>query len=193
MALMTLAVGFTKVSETVFENRFMHAAELGRMGAQIAVSGSAAVVAGVEQLSGAPIMASDLRAGAALLIAALAAGGRTDDLPRVSHRPRLRGRRAQARARRRARRAREMTFAEALAALEARSEARIELGLGRVRARPVSPWAIRTERVPALHVAGTERKGSTCAMLGRHASRVRDARPACTFPLISSTCASEFP
>ena len=84
MALMTLATGFTKVSETVFENRFMHAAELGRMGAQIAVSGSAAVVAGVEQLSGAPIMASDLRAGAALLIAALAAKGRTV-ISRVYH------------------------------------------------------------------------------------------------------------
>ncbi|MBI3566143.1 MAG: UDP-N-acetylglucosamine 1-carboxyvinyltransferase, partial [Elusimicrobia bacterium] len=77
MALMTLATGFTKISESVFENRFMHAAELGRMGAQIAVSGSEAVVAGVERLSGAPIMASDLRAGAALLIAALAAQGRT--------------------------------------------------------------------------------------------------------------------
>ncbi|HXT02414.1 MAG TPA: UDP-N-acetylglucosamine 1-carboxyvinyltransferase [Elusimicrobiota bacterium] len=84
MALMTLAAGFTKVSETVFENRFMHAAELGRMGAQIAVSGSAAVVAGVEQLSAAPIMASDLRAGAALLIAALAAKGRTV-ISRVYH------------------------------------------------------------------------------------------------------------
>lgn len=84
MALMTLATGFTKVRETVFENRFMHAAELGRMGAQIAVSGSAAVVAGVESLSGAPIMASDLRAGAALLIAALAAKGRTV-ISRVYH------------------------------------------------------------------------------------------------------------
>ncbi len=84
MALMTLATGFTKVSETVFENRFMHAAELGRMGAQIAVSGSVAVVAGVEHLSGAPIMASDLRAGAALVIAALAAKGRTV-ISRVYH------------------------------------------------------------------------------------------------------------
>ncbi len=84
MALMTLATGFTKVRETVFENRFMHAAELARMGAQIAVSGSAAVVAGVEQLSGAPSMASDLRAGAALLIAALAAKGRTT-IQRVYH------------------------------------------------------------------------------------------------------------
>jgi UDP-N-acetylglucosamine 1-carboxyvinyltransferase len=84
MALMTLATGFTKVQEAVFENRFMHAAELGRMGAQIAVSGSEAVVAGVEQLSAAPIMASDLRAGAALLIAALAAKGRTV-ISRVYH------------------------------------------------------------------------------------------------------------
>jgi UDP-N-acetylglucosamine 1-carboxyvinyltransferase len=84
MALMTLATGFTKVRESVFENRFMHAAELGRMGAQIAVSGSAAVVAGVESLSAAPIMASDLRAGAALLIAALAAKGRTV-ISRVYH------------------------------------------------------------------------------------------------------------
>ncbi len=84
MALMTLATGFTKVGETVFENRFMHAAELGRMGARIAVSGSEAVVAGVERLSGAPIMASDLRAGAALLIAALAAKGRTT-IQRVYH------------------------------------------------------------------------------------------------------------
>ncbi len=83
-ALMTLAPGFSKVREAVFENRFMHAAELGRMGAQIAVSGGAAVVAGVEQLSGAPIMASDLRAGAALLIAGLAAKGRTV-LQRVYH------------------------------------------------------------------------------------------------------------
>ncbi|MDE2490027.1 MAG: UDP-N-acetylglucosamine 1-carboxyvinyltransferase [Elusimicrobia bacterium] len=83
-ALMTLATGFAKVRETVFENRFMHAAELARMGAQIAASGATAVVAGVERLSGAPIMASDLRAGAALLIAALAAKGRTV-ISRVYH------------------------------------------------------------------------------------------------------------
>ncbi len=84
MSLMALATGQTKVRETVFENRFMHAAELARMGAQITVSGSEAVVVGVEQLSGAPIMASDLRAGAALLIAALAAKGRTT-IQRVYH------------------------------------------------------------------------------------------------------------
>ena len=84
MALMALSGGFAKVTETVFENRFMHAAELARMGAQIAVSGRSAVVAGQERLSGAPIMASDLRAGAALLVAALAARGRTT-LQRVYH------------------------------------------------------------------------------------------------------------
>lgn len=84
MALMTLAPGFTKIKEAVFENRFMHAGELARMGAQVAVSGAEAMVAGVEQLSAAPVMASDLRAGAALLIAALAAKGRTN-LQRVYH------------------------------------------------------------------------------------------------------------
>ena len=84
MALMTLCTGFAKVTETVFENRFLHAAELGRMGAQIAVSGRTAVVAGQERLSGAPIMASDIRAGAALLVAGVAAKGRTT-IQRVYH------------------------------------------------------------------------------------------------------------
>ena len=84
MALMTLCTGFAKVTETVFENRFLHAAELGRMGAQIAVSGRCAVVAGQERLSGAPIMASDIRAGAALLVAGLAAKGKTT-IARVYH------------------------------------------------------------------------------------------------------------
>jgi UDP-N-acetylglucosamine 1-carboxyvinyltransferase len=84
MALMTLCTGFAKVTETVFENRFLHAAELGRMGAQIAVSGRTAVVAGQERLSGAPIMASDIRAGAALLVAGLAAMGKTT-IARVYH------------------------------------------------------------------------------------------------------------
>ena len=84
MSLMTICTGFAKVTETVFENRFLHAAELGRMGAQIAVSGRTAVVAGQERLSGAPIMASDIRAGAALLVAGLAAKGRTA-IARVYH------------------------------------------------------------------------------------------------------------
>lgn len=84
MALMTVAGGASIVTETVFENRFMHAAELARMGASIGVSGGQAAIAGVETLTGAPVMASDLRAGAALLIAGLAAKGRTT-LQRVYH------------------------------------------------------------------------------------------------------------
>jgi UDP-N-acetylglucosamine 1-carboxyvinyltransferase len=84
MAWMCLAKGRSRVVETVFENRFLHAAELRRMGARIAVSGSTATVEGVERLSGAPIMASDIRAGAALLVAALAAKGKTT-ISRVYH------------------------------------------------------------------------------------------------------------
>ncbi len=77
MSLMCLARGASRVRETVFENRFLHAAELARMGAQIRARGNEARVAGVERLSGAWVMASDIRAGAALVVAALAAGGRT--------------------------------------------------------------------------------------------------------------------
>ncbi len=77
MTLMCLAKGRSRISEKVFENRFLHAAELARMGARITVSGSDAVVEGVGRLAGAPVMASDIRAGAALLIAALAAEGRS--------------------------------------------------------------------------------------------------------------------
>ena len=84
MAMMTLCTGFAKVTETVFENRFLHVAELGRMGAQIAVSGRVAVIAGQDHLSGAPIMASDIRAGASLLVAGVAARGKTT-VQRVYH------------------------------------------------------------------------------------------------------------
>ena len=84
MSLMCLSRGTSRIHETVFENRFLHAAELSRMGARIRVRGNAAVVEGVERLSGAPIMASDIRAGAALLVAALAARGRTT-IHRVYH------------------------------------------------------------------------------------------------------------
>jgi UDP-N-acetylglucosamine 1-carboxyvinyltransferase len=84
MAWMSLARGSSRIKETVFENRFMHAAELGRMGARIAVSGDTGTIQGVPALSGAPIMASDLRAGAALLVAALSAPGRTS-VARVYH------------------------------------------------------------------------------------------------------------
>jgi UDP-N-acetylglucosamine 1-carboxyvinyltransferase len=84
MAWMSLAQGRSRVKESVFENRFMHAAELGRMGARITVSGDTGAVLGVPELSGAPIMASDLRAGAALLVAGLAARGRSE-VARVYH------------------------------------------------------------------------------------------------------------
>ena len=77
MAFMARARGLCSVNERIFENRFMHAAELGRMGACISVADKKARVQGVEALLGAPVMASDLRAGAALVIAALAAGGKT--------------------------------------------------------------------------------------------------------------------
>ena len=77
MALMTLADGESVIKETIFENRFMHAPELARLGADIAVSGGEARVRGVETLEGAPVMATDLRASVSLVIAALAARGET--------------------------------------------------------------------------------------------------------------------
>jgi UDP-N-acetylglucosamine 1-carboxyvinyltransferase len=77
MALMTLADGESVIRETIFENRFMHAPELARLGAEIAVSGGEARVRGVDRLIGAPVMATDLRASVSLVIAALAAKGET--------------------------------------------------------------------------------------------------------------------
>jgi UDP-N-acetylglucosamine 1-carboxyvinyltransferase len=77
MALLTQAEGESVVVETIFENRFMHAPELGRMGADIAVQGGEARVRGVTPLRGAPVMASDLRASAGLILAGLAAEGET--------------------------------------------------------------------------------------------------------------------
>ena len=77
MALMTQATGVSTVTETIFENRFMHASELIRMGAKIEISGNTARVHGKTQLMGAPVLASDLRASASLVLAALAARGET--------------------------------------------------------------------------------------------------------------------
>jgi len=77
MALMTTARGESLFKETIFENRFMHAPELNRLGAVIAVAGGEAVVLGVDKLRGAPVMATDLRASVSLVIAGLAAEGRT--------------------------------------------------------------------------------------------------------------------
>jgi UDP-N-acetylglucosamine 1-carboxyvinyltransferase len=77
MALMTTAEGVSTIRENIFENRFMHAPELGRLGAEISVHGGEARVTGVETLKGAPVMATDLRASVSLVIAGLVAEGRT--------------------------------------------------------------------------------------------------------------------
>ena len=77
MALMTTADGVSTIKETIFENRFMHAPELSRMGAKISVDGQTATVRGVPRLKGAPVMATDLRASMSLVIAGLAAEGQT--------------------------------------------------------------------------------------------------------------------
>ena len=85
MALMTIANGASMITETIFENRFMHVPELVRMGANINVQGnSSAIVRGVEKLTGAPVMASDLRASFALVLAGLVADG-TTEVNRVYH------------------------------------------------------------------------------------------------------------
>jgi UDP-N-acetylglucosamine 1-carboxyvinyltransferase len=84
MTLMCLARGAAMVTETIFENRFMHVPELMRMGAQITVHGGSALVRGVSELKAAPVMATDLRASVSLVMAALAANGRTE-LNRIYH------------------------------------------------------------------------------------------------------------
>jgi UDP-N-acetylglucosamine 1-carboxyvinyltransferase len=84
MALMTIAPGTSIITERIFESRFMHAAELARLGADISIEGPSAIVKGVPSLSGAEMMAGDLRASAALVIAGLAASGSTEIL-RVYH------------------------------------------------------------------------------------------------------------
>ncbi|HLI09968.1 MAG TPA: UDP-N-acetylglucosamine 1-carboxyvinyltransferase [Alphaproteobacteria bacterium] len=84
MALMTTAEGASMITETIFENRFMHVPELMRMGANINLHGTSAIVRGVPRLSGAPVMATDLRASVSLVLAGLAAEGETE-LNRVYH------------------------------------------------------------------------------------------------------------
>ncbi|HLQ86313.1 MAG TPA: UDP-N-acetylglucosamine 1-carboxyvinyltransferase, partial [Salinisphaeraceae bacterium] len=79
-----VAAGVGTITETVFENRFMHVSELQRMGADIRQEGNTVVVRGVERLTGAPVMATDLRASASLVIAGLAADGSTD-VRRIYH------------------------------------------------------------------------------------------------------------
>ncbi len=84
MALMTVARGLSVIRETIFENRFIHVSELKRMGADITIKDKNAIVKGVEGLTGAPVMVSDLRAGAALVIAGLIAEGESEIL-RIYH------------------------------------------------------------------------------------------------------------
>ena len=84
MALMSIAEGTSIITETIFENRFTHVSELKRMGADIKIQGNTAVVKGAARLSGAPVMATDLRASASLIIAGLAAEGETE-VSRIYH------------------------------------------------------------------------------------------------------------
>src|SRR3712207_583945 len=77
MAVMTVAEGAAMITETIFENRFMHVPELMRMGANINVHNASAMVRGVKRLTGAPVMATDLRASSSLVLAGLAAEGET--------------------------------------------------------------------------------------------------------------------
>jgi UDP-N-acetylglucosamine 1-carboxyvinyltransferase len=84
LALNCIADGVARISENIFENRFMHVLELQRLGAQIDIEGHTAMVRGVEQLSGATVMATDLRASASLVIAGLIAQGDTT-IERIYH------------------------------------------------------------------------------------------------------------
>jgi UDP-N-acetylglucosamine 1-carboxyvinyltransferase len=84
MALMCVADGSGVIKENIFENRFMHVLELGRLGARIKLSGQAALIRGAAELNGAPVMASDLRASACLVLAGLAAKG-TTTVRRIYH------------------------------------------------------------------------------------------------------------
>jgi UDP-N-acetylglucosamine 1-carboxyvinyltransferase len=83
-ALNTIADGVGTVIETIFENRFMHMLEMRRLGAEIRLEGNTAIIRGVERLTGAPVMATDLRASASLVLAGLVAEGRTD-VERIYH------------------------------------------------------------------------------------------------------------
>ena len=84
MSLMTVTDGISVITEKIYPERFIHISELNRMGADIILEGATAVIKGVKSLSGAPVMASDLRASAALVLAGLVAEGRTD-VHRIYH------------------------------------------------------------------------------------------------------------
>jgi UDP-N-acetylglucosamine 1-carboxyvinyltransferase len=84
MVLMAMAPGLSIITERIFESRFMHVSELARLGAEISIEGPSAIIKGGKKLSGAPVMASDLRASAALVLAGLAAQGKTQ-VNRIYH------------------------------------------------------------------------------------------------------------
>ena len=84
MSLMAVTDGISVITEKIYPERFIHISELNRMGADILLEGASAIVKGVKSLSGAPVMASDLRASAALVLAGLVAKGRTD-VHRIYH------------------------------------------------------------------------------------------------------------
>ena len=83
-ALNTVANGVGTITETIFENRFMHMLEMRRLGAEIRLEGNTAIIKGVDKLTAAPVMATDLRASASLVLAALVADGRTE-IERIYH------------------------------------------------------------------------------------------------------------
>ncbi|MDP3803923.1 MAG: UDP-N-acetylglucosamine 1-carboxyvinyltransferase, partial [Candidatus Omnitrophota bacterium] len=84
MSLMSVTDGISVITEKIYPERFIHISELNRMGANILLEGASAIIKGVKNLSGAPVMASDLRASAALVLAGLVAKGRTD-IQRIYH------------------------------------------------------------------------------------------------------------
>ena len=102
-ALNTVASGVGTIIETIFENRFMHMLEMRRMGAEIRLEGNTAIIKGVERLTAAPVMATDLRASASLVLAGTGRRRAHRDRADLSHRPRLRGDRGEAAAARRQR------------------------------------------------------------------------------------------
>jgi UDP-N-acetylglucosamine 1-carboxyvinyltransferase len=85
MSLMCIAKGWSMIRETVFENRFIHVSELRRMGADIEINGSQALVKGKDRLLSAPVMATDLRASASLILAGLVAEGGRTEVHRIYH------------------------------------------------------------------------------------------------------------
>jgi UDP-N-acetylglucosamine 1-carboxyvinyltransferase len=85
MALMCVADGWSMIRETIFENRFIHVGELKRMGAHIEINGNQALVKGKDRLLAAPVMATDLRASASLILAGLVAEGGRTEVDRIYH------------------------------------------------------------------------------------------------------------